>query len=123
MSNEHGRESDPMLSPAPWALALGLPSEGVERVVIDVRRGALPVVMVEAQPGSDAARALAGLVGRLAPSVVVQPMGEAERATVAEILEDLQADADALAMRGDKGRAEFAGHYAGRLARAMAGAA
>lgn len=108
-----------MLSPVPWARALGLPGEGVARVVIDVRLGALPVVMVEAQPGSEAARALAGLVGKLDAGVVVRPMGEEERASVAEILEDLQADAESLAMQGDKGRAEFAQHYAGRLARAM----
>lgn len=120
MSSDSGRESDPMLSPTPWALALGLPGDGVERVVIDVRRGALPVVMVEAQPGSEAARSLAGLAGHLDPSAV-QPMGEAERASVGEILEDLRADADALRMRGDTGRADFAAHYAGRLARAMAG--
>lgn len=121
MSSEHG-QTDPMLSPAPWAKALGLPGDGVARVVIDVRAGALPVVMVEAQPGSDAARALCELTGRLDAGAVVQPMGEEERATLAEVLEDLRSDAESLAMRGDKGRAEFAGHYAGRLARAMAGA-
>lgn len=108
-----------MLSPVPWARALGLPGEGVARVVIDVRLGALPVVMVEAQPGSEAARALAGLVGRLDAATVVRPMGEEERATVAEILEDLRSDATALSMGGDKGRAEYAAHYAKRLARAM----
>ena len=118
MSSEHGME-DPMLSVSPWAMALGIDPEGCDRVVIDVRRGAYPVVMIEAMPGSRAAAGLAGLVARLDASRVVTPMNAPVRENVAEILEDLRADAESLAMAGDKGRAEFAGHYAGRLKRAL----
>lgn len=107
------------MSPAPWARALGLPSEGVARVVVDVRAGALPVVMIEAQPGSESARALLVLTGRLDAERVLQPLDGPVRETIAEILTDLADDAESLAMAGDRGRAEFAGHYAGRLRRAL----
>lgn len=117
MSNANTSD-DPMLSPAPWARALGLPGEGVGRVVIDVRAGALPVVMVEAMPGSAAAGALAALVGRLDAGAVVRPLGEAEATTLDEVVADMLDDADAMAQRGDNGRADWARVYAGRLARA-----
>lgn len=107
-----------MLSPAPWARALGLPGDGVGRVVIDVRAGALPVVMVEARPGSEAAAALQSLVGRLDPGAVVRPLGTAETATLDEVVADMIDDADAMAQRGDASRADWARVYAGRLARA-----
>jgi hypothetical protein len=90
-------------------------------VVIDVRRGAYPVCMVEAMPGSRAAAALAGLVGRLDPERVVAVLNGETRETCEGILADLVDDSESLAMSGDKGRAEFAGHYAGRLRRALGG--
>lgn len=108
-----------MTSLAPWARALGMPSEGVGRVVIDVRAGALPVVMVEALPGTAAARALLGCVGELDAGVTVRPLDAPTRETVEAILADMTDDAESLAMGGDKGRAEYAGHYAARLRRAL----
>lgn len=117
MSNASGND-DPMLSPAPWARALGLPGDDVARVVIDVRAGALPVVMVEARPGSAATTALVALAGRLDADAVVRPMGAEEAATLDEVIADMIDDADAMAQRGDQGRADWARVYAGRLARA-----
>lgn len=109
---------DPMLSPLPWARALGLPGDDVERIVIDVRRGALPVVMVEALPGTEAAAALVALTGKLDAAAVVRPLDPAESASLDEVIADMQDDADAMAQRGDNGRADWARVYAGRLARA-----
>lgn len=111
-----------MLSLAPWAMALGIDPEGCDRVVIDVRRGAFPVCMVEAMPGSRAAETLAALVGQLDAGVVVRPMGQPERDSIEAILAEMQDDAQSLAMSGDRGRAEYAGHYAGRLARVLGAA-
>lgn len=108
-----------MTSMAPWALALGIDPDGCDRVVVDVRRGALPVCMVEARPDSRAAASLSALVGRLDAATVVRPMGEPERDGIEEILADMQDDARSLAMSGDNGRAEYAGHYAGRIERVL----
>lgn len=118
MSNESG-QGDPMTSLTPWARALGLDPEGVTRVVVDVRMGALPVCLIETMPGSPAAWSLVELTRRLDQPAVLRPLDEAERESVEAILADMGDDAQSLAMSGDKGRAEYAEHYARRLRRVL----